>query len=227
MADPWVALAAAAVGTSRIKLCVGVAAIPRYRPHLLARTLASLDHLSNGRLILGAGLGGAPEEFAAYGEEADPRIRAEKLDEGLDLLTQLLSGVPILFEGKHFTARGAVQAPGALQKPRPPIWIGGDSQAALRRAGRWDGWITTTVDENSMTTKTPVDIARSAALLKEMNPAERLFDVAISGVSEPGQYALVEEYASAGATWWLESLFGLRGSVDDLRERIRSGPPAP
>jgi len=227
VADPWVALAAAAAATSRIKLCVGVAPIPRYRPHVLARALATLDHLSDGRLILGAGLGGAPEEFAAYGEEADPRIRAEKLDEGLDLVAQLLSGVPTTFEGKHFTARGAVQAPTGLQKPRPPIWIGGESRSALRRAARWDGWIAPSIDENSVITKTPEEVARSWALLKGLHPVGKPLDIAISGVSQPGEDGLVREYAAAGATWWLESLFGLRGSVDELRERIRRGPPVP
>jgi alkanesulfonate monooxygenase SsuD/methylene tetrahydromethanopterin reductase-like flavin-dependent oxidoreductase (luciferase family) len=219
-----VALAAAAAATSRIRLCVGVAAIPRYRPHLLARTIASLDHLSGGRVILGAGLGGAPEEFAAYGEEPDLRLRSEKLDEGLDLLAQLLSGEPTTFEGKHFAAHGVVQAPAAMQQPRPPIWIGGESHAALRRAARWDGWIVPTIDENSAITKTPEDVAHCTELLKEMQPTGRPLDVAVSGVSWAGEHGLVREYASAGATWWFESLFGLRGSVDDLRERIRNGP---
>jgi hypothetical protein len=76
-------------------------------------------------------------------------------------------------------------------------------------------------------TKTPEEVARSWALLKGLHPVGKPLDIAISGVSQPGEDDLVREYAAAGATWWLESLFGLRGSVDELRERIRRGPPVP
>ena len=90
--DPWVLLSAAAAVTEKLKLITGVTPIPRYRPHLLARMLTSLDILSRGRLILGAGLGAQDEEFTCFGEPGDKKVRAAMLDEGLEVLTQLWSG---------------------------------------------------------------------------------------------------------------------------------------
>src|SRR5262245_56986654 len=78
---PWIALAAIAATTERIRFGPMVTPLPRRRPWKLAREAASLDHLSNGRLILGVGIGTPPSEFARFGEEADPKIRAEMLDE--------------------------------------------------------------------------------------------------------------------------------------------------
>jgi len=83
--DPWIALAAIAATTERIRFGPMVTPLPRRRPWKLAREAASLDHLSGGRLILGVGIGTPPEEFARFGEEVDPRIRAEMLDEGLEV----------------------------------------------------------------------------------------------------------------------------------------------
>jgi alkanesulfonate monooxygenase SsuD/methylene tetrahydromethanopterin reductase-like flavin-dependent oxidoreductase (luciferase family) len=223
--DPWVMLAAAAAKTERLALIVGVAAIPRYRPHLLARTLASLDRLSGGRLILGAGLGGVPEEFSSYGEDADPAVRAAKLDEALEVLTRLFCGEPVTYEGRYYSVRGAVLSPAPVQRPRIPLWIGGESRRALGRAARWDGWIVPTIDETGAIIKKPEEIARSVETIRESREIEAGLEIALSGITEPGQGALVREYESAGATWWLESVFGLRGPIEALRRRIRAGPP--
>ena len=90
MADPWVALAAIAAATERIRLGPLVTPLARRRPWKVARETVTLDHLSGGRTILGVGLGHPPEaEYAAFGEEPDARVRALKLDEGLDVLTGL------------------------------------------------------------------------------------------------------------------------------------------
>jgi alkanesulfonate monooxygenase SsuD/methylene tetrahydromethanopterin reductase-like flavin-dependent oxidoreductase (luciferase family) len=91
-ADPWVTLAAVATSTSRLVVGTGVTPVARRRPHVLARAVATLDVLSGGRVVFGAGLGGVPSEFSAFGEDDDARLRAEKLDEGLDLLRRLWSG---------------------------------------------------------------------------------------------------------------------------------------
>jgi alkanesulfonate monooxygenase SsuD/methylene tetrahydromethanopterin reductase-like flavin-dependent oxidoreductase (luciferase family) len=224
--DPWVMLAAIAARTARLRLCVGVAAVPRYRPHLLARTLAGLDRLSGGRMIFGAGLGGVPEEFSTYGEEGDPAARAEMLDEALEVVTRLLAGEPVTFEGRRYVVHGAMLAPASLQRPRIPVWIGGESRRAMRRAARWDGWIVPTVDESGAITKRPEEIERSAAFLRKARAGADPIEIAVSGISETRESPLVRVYEEAGATWWLESLFGLRGSVDDLRRVIRRGPPA-
>jgi alkanesulfonate monooxygenase SsuD/methylene tetrahydromethanopterin reductase-like flavin-dependent oxidoreductase (luciferase family) len=99
--DPWIALAAIAATTERIRFGPMVTPLPRRRPWKLAREAASLDQLSGGRLILGVGIGTPPEEFARFGEEPDSRIRAEMLDEGLEVLTGLWSGEPFSFQERR------------------------------------------------------------------------------------------------------------------------------
>jgi alkanesulfonate monooxygenase SsuD/methylene tetrahydromethanopterin reductase-like flavin-dependent oxidoreductase (luciferase family) len=128
VADPYVTMAAIAATTARVRLGVMVSALARRRPWKLAREIASLDVLSGGRIVVGAGLGSqAHEEFAAFGEDPDPRVRAERLDEGLDILVGLLSGEPFAYRGRHYSVAETIFRPRALQVPRPPIWI----------AGRW------------------------------------------------------------------------------------------
>src|SRR3990172_5166253 len=100
--DPWVTLAAIAVNTKRIRLGAAITPVARRRPWKLARETVTLDHLSNGRLIFGVGLGYQSGEFEDFGEEGDPKILAEKLDEGLDILAGLWSGEPFSYRGKHY-----------------------------------------------------------------------------------------------------------------------------
>ena len=95
-------LAAVAASTSKLLVGTGITPVPRRRPQVLAHQVATLDVLSGGRVIFGAGLGGIPSEFTAFGEEDAPRIRAEKLDEGLDLLRRLWSGERVEHRGHHY-----------------------------------------------------------------------------------------------------------------------------
>jgi alkanesulfonate monooxygenase SsuD/methylene tetrahydromethanopterin reductase-like flavin-dependent oxidoreductase (luciferase family) len=222
--DPWVLLTSAAAVTEKIKLVSGVAPLPRYRPHLLARLLTSLDILSQGRVILGAGLGSVDEEFTSFGEPGEKKVRAAMLDEGLQVLTQLWSGQPVIFHGKHYTLEVAALALTPIQKPHPPIWIGGESQPALRRAARWDGWIMGTSDENCQVTNTPAQLAISISIIHQYRTSAAPFDIALTGVTQPGQTDKIRPYHAAGATWWFESLFGLRGSFTDMLDRIKAGP---
>lgn len=223
--DPWVTLSAVAASTQRLKLCPGVAPLPRYRPPMLARLLTALDILSEGRLILGVGLGGVAEEFTAYGEAGDAKSRAARLDEGLEVLTQLWSGQPVTYHGQYYTVEGINHTPRPIQQPRIPIWVGGGSKPALRRAARWDGWITGTINEQAETTLTPDRLAEQVAYIRQHRRSEAPFEVAIDGVSQPGDAARVGEYEAAGATWWFEALFGLRGSLDAMLARVKAGPP--
>ena len=222
--DPWIILASVAARTKSIRLCVGVAPLPRYRPHLLARTLASLDLLSEGRVVFGAGLGIAAD-FAPFGEPADDRIRGEMLDEGLELLAGYLSGEEINHHGKYYSADAVRMAPIPLQQPHLPIWIGGGSKAALRRAAGWDGWIMGTVNENSQVTKPPEKIASDVRYILQQRNKNTPFDIALDGVTKAGETGLVREYEQAGATWWFEAIHLMRGSEQELLQRIKAGPP--
>jgi alkanesulfonate monooxygenase SsuD/methylene tetrahydromethanopterin reductase-like flavin-dependent oxidoreductase (luciferase family) len=191
----------------------------------LAHALATLDLLSDGRVIFAAGLGGVEAELAAFGEATDAKTRAAMLDEGLTIVDGLLRGETVTHRGGHYTVNGVTLAPRPVQQPRPPIWIGGESKGALRRAAAWDGWVIGSADETGTMTRTPQKLADEIAYIRQRRTATAPFDVAVTGVSEPGAAGHVAEFAAAGATWWLESLYGLRSDFDGLLARVQAGPP--
>jgi len=125
--DAWVALAAAAVRTERIRLGTMLSPLSRMRPWKLASETVSLDHLSGGRLILSVGLGAVETGFVAFGEVTDRRTRAELVDEGLEVLTGLWAGQPFRYEGQHYRIEptGFFPPPPPVQRPRIPIWVVG------------------------------------------------------------------------------------------------------
>jgi hypothetical protein len=127
--------------------------------------------------------------------------------------------------GAHFTVENVTLSPVPVQRPRVPIWVGGESLPALRRAARWDGWVTTGDNESAEMITTPGQLAEKLAYIQYQRSVSTPFDVAMTGVSTPGEHALVHEFAAAGVTWWLESLHGFRGGFDDLLARVRAGPP--
>jgi probable F420-dependent oxidoreductase len=223
--DPWVALAAVAATTTRLKLGTGVAPLPRYRPHVLALSLATLDLLSGGRVVLGVGLGGVPAEYTSFGESAEPKRLAAMLDEGLELIDKLWSGAQVKHHGAHYSVDGVALAPLPAQRPRIPIWVGGESRPALRRAARWDGWIVGGANEDGTMNRTPEQFAEKIAALRGLRARGQAFEVAMTGYTQPGDHSLARAFADAGVTWWLESLHGFRGSHDELLARVRKGPP--
>jgi alkanesulfonate monooxygenase SsuD/methylene tetrahydromethanopterin reductase-like flavin-dependent oxidoreductase (luciferase family) len=223
--DPWVTLSGVAASTQRLKLVTGVSPLPRYWPQNLARLLTGLDLLSQGRLVLGAGLGSVDEEFSRFGLPGEKSIRAEMLDESLQIITSLWSGEPLHFQGKHYTVSGAALQPRPVQQPRPPVWIGGESPPALRRAARWDGWAIGVIDENANIVRPPEQLARDLEYILSHRQSQASFEVAIDGVSQPGKDNLVQAYADAGATWWFETIYGMRGSIAEMLERVKAGPP--
>src|ERR671916_1075686 len=139
--DPWVMLSAIVASTTRLKLGLAVTPLARRRPQVVANALASLDLLSGGRVVFGAGLGGVPEEFSAFGDPGEAKQRAAMLDEGLTILDGLWSGETVTHRGTHYTVENVTLTPRPLQRPRIPTWIGGERTAALRRAARWAGWL--------------------------------------------------------------------------------------
>src|SRR5437870_9799690 len=98
-ADPWITLAAIASATSRVRIGTAVTPVARRRPQVLAQQVATLDVLSAGRVVFGAGLGGSPAEFGKFGEPTDAAVRAAMLDEGLDLLRRFWSGDEVTHRG--------------------------------------------------------------------------------------------------------------------------------
>lgn len=230
MVDPWVALAAMAMTTGRIRLGTALTPLARRRPWKLARESVTLDHLSGGRLTLTAGLG-IPEgpEFAVFGEETGLRIRAEKLDEGLDILAGLWTGKPFSYSGKHYQIDKIKFRPTPLQTPRIPIWVGGywPNRAPFRRAARWDG----AFPLKSGGAMQPKDFEALKAFIDEQRPTGARYDLVTSGnlrkQTQEKQRKTLDAYAQAGVTWWLESFYPLKDSYEALSSAIEQGPPRP
>src|SRR5215210_4522413 len=227
--DPWVTLSAVAVSTTYLKLGTAITPLARRRPQVVANALASLDLLSGGRMIFGAGLGGVPEEFTAFGEAGAAKERARMLDEGLAVLDRLWSGEMVTHHGQHYDVENVALAPLPFQRPRIPIWIGGESPPALRRAARWDGWLapTTSPDGRLIMGKDPGRIAEMVAEIRRHRTTDKPFAVAVDGYSDADDPTFPHAYEAAGGTWWLESIHGMRGSPDEMIVRVKAGPPEP
>lgn len=140
--DTWVALAGMAMRTTSVRLGVEVVALPRRRPWIVAREAAAVDQLSEGRLIVGFGIGDKGDPgFGRFGEETGADVRAARLDEGLAIVAGLWTGEPFSYRGDHFSVEDVAFRPTPVQRPRPEIWIGGGypNEGAIERALRWDG----------------------------------------------------------------------------------------
>ena len=238
--DPWIALAAVAAQTEGIRLGPLVTPLPRRRPWKVAREAVSLDHLSQGRVVLGVGLGILPEEFENLGDEGDLKVRASMLDEGLEVLAGLWSGEPFSFEGEHYRIKEAHFLPKSLQEPRIPIWVAGlwPAKAPFRRAARWDG-VFPLNQPDLYQALTPQQIKDVVAYIGEHRTSNAPFEVlhrgTTSGEDRAQDLEIVAAYAEAGATWWLENIhpwrFGWEGEgawpIEAMRDYISKGPPKP
>jgi hypothetical protein len=229
LCDSYTALAAIAMKTKRIRIGTTVTPLPRLKPWVVARQTASLDHLSNGRLILGVGLGG--EESVGYekfGEPSESQVLAEKLDESLSIITGLWSGKAFSFQGKHYRIERTAFLPTPMQKPRIPIWVGGfwPKRTPFRRAAKWDGAVPLLVPGRPVK---PDDLHDVLTYINSQRTVADPFDAAVIGwtvSNDPKKNAQkIAPYFEAGMTWWLESLYTKRDSPEDMRARIRKGPP--
>jgi alkanesulfonate monooxygenase SsuD/methylene tetrahydromethanopterin reductase-like flavin-dependent oxidoreductase (luciferase family) len=232
--DPWVALAVIAMRTERIRMGTMVTAVTRRRPWKLARETVTLDHLSNGRLILSVGLGPVYDDAGFYkvGEVLDRKVRAERTDETLAILNGLWSGRPFSFSGKHYQIQEMTLLPPPVQSPRIPIWVVGAWPRAksMQRAMRWDGLLPAIKNaDGTWGDITPDSIRATKAFVDEHRTATTSFDIVVEAVTPGGDRAksaaIVRPFAEAGATWWIESTWTMPGEVDVQLARIRQGPP--
>jgi alkanesulfonate monooxygenase SsuD/methylene tetrahydromethanopterin reductase-like flavin-dependent oxidoreductase (luciferase family) len=229
--DPWITLAAIAVKTEKIKMGVMVTPVARRRPWKLAKEIISLDNLSNGRVIFGAGLGD-DVVFKPYGEGEDKKHRAEKLDEGLVILDQLLKGEKVNFQGKYFNLTD-IQYESSVQKPRVPIWIGGlwPNKGPFKRAAKWDGMMPHTV--RSVKRGERLEINEIKEIMKYIadhrkDSIDNFEMVMLSYLPKEKELALelVKSYYEVGVKWWVESVLEWEAeTLEDVKERIISGPP--
>ena len=129
--DPFVGLAVVAAATSTLRLLTYLTVVPYRNPFLLAKSVATLDALSGGRVELGMGAGYMKTEFGALGVDFD--VRNTLFDQSLEAMKLAWTGEPVTFEGLGVSAREVTCYPPSVQRPHPPLWFGGNSQLTLRR----------------------------------------------------------------------------------------------
>lgn len=247
--DAWVTLAAAALATERIKLGTLLTPVPRIKPWDLATRVSTVDRLSNGRVILGAGLGALHEGWLAYEADEGRKTRAEKLDECLDVYAGLLAGQPFSYEGTHYqaTPNTFMLPPPPAQQPHPPVWlvgakvVGRTRQPSLARAARWQGLLPAWADPDEKhegdsgvygLERMASIVADVRALREEAGLSWDGYDVVLEADST-GEFVKTErhtpeEWAEVGVTWWVESWWNLDPSAEskaELRRRVEAGPP--
>jgi alkanesulfonate monooxygenase SsuD/methylene tetrahydromethanopterin reductase-like flavin-dependent oxidoreductase (luciferase family) len=202
VADAWIALSAIACATERIRIGPMVTPLPRRRVQKLARETATLDHLSGGRLVLGAGIGGdRGGELSAWGEELDARERGRLLDAGLERLAQLWDGG---FE------------PRPVQQPRVPVWLAvkWPNRRPLPRAARWDGIFPIQLE--------PEQLAEYVAELRGLRGGSLDgFDVVVTNRAGTDLAA----WEAAGATWCLTG-WGAQPGAAAVDAVVEAGPAA-
>jgi probable F420-dependent oxidoreductase len=137
--DPFTGLAFVAAATTNLRLHTNLVVLPYRNPFVMAKAAATLDVLSDGRLILGCGVGYLEGEYQALG--VDYAARGALADEAIRAMKAAWTEDEVVFEGRNFSAQGVMPRPKPVQQPNPPIWAGGNSDRALRRAAELcDGW---------------------------------------------------------------------------------------
>jgi hypothetical protein len=235
MSSAWPVMAAIAVTTKKIRFGSLLTAIGRRRPWEVARESVTVDHLSNGRLILPTGLGWVGDgAYTKAGMPSDRRIRAELLDEGLEIIDGLWSGKPFRYSGKHNQLKTMKFIPRPVQRPRIPIWVVGawPRPKSMRRVLKYDGLIPVIKKANGSHGEITPERIRE---MKEFVARKRIvkgnareeFDMIKDGMTPGNQQKakeIVRPYAESGATWWTETMWGVK-RIQNVRERIRAGPP--
>ncbi len=226
--DAWVSLAAAAVGTSTVRLGTMLTPVSRRKPWELAGQVATLDRLSNGRVTLSIGLGAPDTGFANFGEQTDRRTRAELLDEGMSVMCALWTGQPVSFAGRHYhvTPSDFPAITHVVQQPRPPVWCVGalSSDKSMHRALGWDGLLPQVVDNGAARQATLEEFAAAMPAIRS-TVGDRHFDIIVEGSMQEHSPAA---WANTGATWWIESLWDAMHGPDAVAasfDRLREGPP--
>ena len=230
--DPWMAMAAIAAKTSKMRLGLMVTPLARRRPWKVAREIVTLDHLSNGRMILGVGLGDFQgKEFENFGEVTDKKTRGEMLDEGLAIVAGLQSGDNFHYAGKHYKITQTAFNPQPVQRPHVPVWVAGKwpNKKPFRRAAQWDGVVPIHRSRNLKAYLTSEEIRAIRDYITEHRQKDIPFDICVSGIlpakSQNEDRDIVKPYQEAGANWWIEFVYSGTGSLKKNTERIQFGPP--
>ncbi len=234
--DPWVTLAHIAARTERLRLGTMLTPLPVLSPWKLAAETATLDVLSNGRVILAVGLGAPETGFANFGLPTDRRTRAERLDEGLEIVNGLWAGQPFNFQGKHYTLKETEfnPAPAPVQTrdgvPHIPTWVVGGwfSEKSMRRVLPYDGLIPNILEGPPGPKPIfPPQVREMRAWLDAHQQGTAPLDIIVDGqtpAKEPAKHAdIVQPFIEAGATWWIESMWDK--GIQQVLDRLKKGPP--
>jgi len=209
--EPLVALSFAAAATTTLQLQTHIMVLAYRNPFLTAKSVLSLDVLSGGRVILGVASGYLKPEFGALG--VDFEERNELTDEAIDVLRAVWTTDDVAWQGRHFASRGVTMRPRPTVDGGPPIWIGGNSTAAIRRAvERGNGWVpfpnprSASRAVRTAEIATIDDLARRIDVLRELSEERgrtEPLDVCFSPFDRqgPGVRGEVEQLASIGVTW--------------------------
>jgi probable F420-dependent oxidoreductase len=228
--DPFVALSHAAAVTQSIRLMTYLSVGPYRNPFMLGKTAASVDIVSNGRMVLGLGAGYQKAEFKALG--VDFESRNVDFDEMLEVLPKFWSGDPVAHEGRDFQARDAVCRPEPVQQPIP-IWIGGNSTLTMKRVAQHaQGWMPMLTNETVSATTRTAHIGDTATLARRISDVKAMSDgrpieilvsyldhsIASIGSDVERHRQGIGELVAAGATWI--SLSGPSSSLAQTTETL-------
>jgi len=234
--DPMIALTAAAVATTRIRLGTMIIPVPLRRPWKIASESVALDRLSDGRLILGLGTGAVWMGWQSFPDEVtDAKARAEMLDETIDILTLLYQRVQFDYDGRHYHLKLTLMdtmhyPPKPVQQPRIPIWAVGiwPRQKSMQRVLKCDGmFVEKRNPQGEIETVTPDDIVEIKAYVDANRSLTTPFDIITSGktadMDGPQLSDKLLPWIEAGATWWVEEMWG--ATEEQVDARIQQGPP--
>lgn len=234
--DPMIALSAAAMVTSRIRLGTMVIPVPLRQPWKLASESLALDHLSNGRLTLGLGAGAVWMGWQAFPDEpTDTKLRAGMLDETIDILTLLYQRKQFDYDGQYYHLKLTQldlmhYPPKPIQQPRIPLWVPGiwPRMKSMRRILKCNGLLPQKMNsKGEFEQVTPDDLHQMKAYIDANRTLTTPFDYVVEGktggLDHTQSRARLQECEQAGATWWVESLW--EASEEQAAARLRQGPP--
>lgn len=233
--DAWITLTAIACKTEKIRLGTLISPISRMRPWKVASELVTLDTISKGRITLSVALGAIDTGFAEFGEEIDRKVRAELLDESLEIITRLWQG-KFTFTGKHYQIQESAfftrhPPPIPVQQPRIPIWVvaAWPRVKSMQRALKYDGILPAIMNKKGKFEQvTPENIREIKHYTAEKHTSKHKFDIIVEGTTSSQNRSeakdKVRAYEEAGGTWWIESMWG-QDSLDLVLERLQQGPP--
>lgn len=230
IADPWVTMAAIATATTRLRFGALVTPLPRRRPWVLSRQIATLDRLSAGRLVVGIGTGDDGwSEFSSFGEPADPVVRGEVLDEALELVQGLLAGDAVHHQGQHFVVNTEALLPRPVQTPLP-IWgaCRWPHRRPVARAAKLQGCFPIFPVDGPPPPPEPSDIATIRRMLAD-HGARPDIDLIVRCALSLEEAASVNDTVSAledaGVTWILEGFGPGQPPAPVVEAIVGDGPP--